>query len=58
MSKYQIGDRIVHNLMPWFVMTVQAVKPCETDDHQAVQITDPEGMQDWLCTREVRQVPR
>lgn len=60
MENYEIGDRIEHNLMPGFVMTVQATDKCETDsarpeDHLMYQVTDPEGNTDWLCAYDVRR---
>ena len=56
-----IGDRIEHELMPGFTMTVEDAKPCETDSnrsepHLQYQITDPVGNTDWLCAYDVRKV--
>jgi len=47
--------------MPGFVMTVQAVEPCETSGersapHNSYKITDPEGNEDWVCGWDVRKV--
>jgi hypothetical protein len=57
------GAIIEHNLMPGFRMTVQAIRPCETDAnrpvaHQAYQVTDPDGNEDWLCAADVHEVSR
>ena len=56
-----IGHKIEHDLMPGFVMTVQAAEPCETDgaraeEHAKFEVTDPEGNQDWLCAYDVHPV--
>ena len=56
-----VGDRIEHELVPGFTMTVEAVKPCVTDAvrpeaHLQYQVTDPEGNTDWLCAYSVRKV--
>jgi hypothetical protein len=56
----KVGDRIEHDLMPGFAMTVQEVRDCETDwnrtePHQAARITDPEGNADWLCAFDVHR---
>lgn len=56
-----IGDRIEHELVPGFTMTVEATEPCETDStrsepHQMYQVTDIEGNTDWLCSYDVRKV--
>ena len=56
------GDRVEHDQMPGFVMTVQEVKDCETDGnrsqpHSQYKITDPEGNEDWLCAYDVSRVP-
>jgi hypothetical protein len=56
-----IGDRVVHDLMPGFAMTVEDVDACEPDGtrstpHQQYLITDPEGNQDWLCAYDVTKV--
>jgi hypothetical protein len=56
-----IGDRIEHDLMPGFVMAVQAVEPClaagtRPQPHSAYRITDPEGGEDWLCAYDVTRV--
>jgi len=53
------GDRIEHELMPGFVMTVQDVRRCENDSgrpelHDAYKVTDPDGSEDWLCAYDVR----
>lgn len=53
---YRAGDRIECTLLPGFVMTVEAVDPCETPECAALRITDPAGEQDWLCSRDVRRV--
>jgi hypothetical protein len=55
------GSKIEHDLMPGFVMEVEAVKPCETDSarpeqHDQYQVTDPEGSTDWLCGYDVSPV--
>jgi hypothetical protein len=55
------GDKIEHNLMPGFTMTVLAVKSCETDGtrnvgHDQFRVIDPEGNEDWLCAYDVRVV--
>lgn len=55
------GDRIEHELVPGFPMTVEDAKPCETDGprcepHQQYQVTDPDGSTDWLCAYDVRKV--
>jgi len=52
------GDRIEHDLMPGFAMTVQDVRACETDTarpelHDAYKVTDPTGGIDWLCAYDV-----
>lgn len=52
------GDRIAHDLMPGFVMTVLEVRDCERDTnrylpHSEYRITDPEGNEDWLCAFDV-----
>ena len=58
-NAYQVGDEVEHNLMPGFVMTVQDVATCQPGEaHRALLITDPEGAQDWLCSRDVRLVAR
>ena len=54
-----VGDRIEHELMPGFGMTVEAARPCETDvtrpvPHQQYKITDPDGNEDWLCAYDVQ----
>ena len=56
------GDRIEHELMPGFVMTVQDVRRCENDSgrpelHDAYKVTDPDGSEDWLCAYDVRVAP-
>jgi len=56
-----VGDRIAHDLMPGFVMTVQDAEPCLTDGtrpvgHSAYLIIDPEGRADWLCAFDVHRV--
>jgi hypothetical protein len=58
-AQFHAGDRIEHKLMPGFTMTVQQLRPCETDGarpepHWAYRITDPEGNDDWLCAYDVR----
>ena len=55
------GDRIEHEYLPGFRMTVEDVEPCETDGtrnepHLMFQITDPDGNTDWLCAWDVRRV--
>ena len=55
------GDKIEHELVPGFTMTVEDTQPCETDGtrnepHQQYQITDPDGNTDWLCAYDVRKV--
>ena len=55
------GDKIQHELMPGFTMTVEDAEPCETDGtrsepHQMYKITDPEGAEDWLCAYDVKKV--
>ena len=55
-----LGDKIEHDLMPGFVMEIQAVEPCETDgnrseEHAKFRITDPGGDQDWLCAYDVHR---
>lgn len=57
-DEYRAGDRIECTLLPGFVMTVQAVDTCETPECVSLRITDPAGEQDWLCSRDVRQVSR
>lgn len=54
------GDRIQHDLMPGFAMTVRGFKPCETDfarpeAHNQYLITDFEGNDDWLCAYDVHR---
>ena len=44
----QTGDRIEHKLVPGFVMTVLAVRNCETDNarpelHDQFRVIDPDG---------------
>ncbi len=56
------GDKIVHDLMPGFVMTVQEVRACEQSGnryfpHSQYRITDPEGQEDWLCAFDVTKIP-
>ena len=56
-----VGDKIEHELMPGFTMTVQDVGTCEVDSvrhepHKWYQITDPEGNTDWLCGYDVKRV--
>jgi hypothetical protein len=53
-----VGDKIEHDLIPGFVMTVEDVKPCHPDgtrllEHSQFQVTDPEGTTDWLCAYDV-----
>lgn len=60
MENYKVGDRIVYNLLPHFVMTVEATKPCETDsarpeEHLMYQVTDPFAQTDWLCAYDVHR---
>jgi len=60
MDQFKPGDEIEHNLMPGFVMRVQAAAGCEIDGarpepHQQYKITDPEGNEDWLCAYDVRR---
>jgi hypothetical protein len=59
-AEAKTGDRIEHELMPGFVMTVENAQPCETDGtrnepHQRYQITDPDGNTDWLCAYDVQK---
>lgn len=56
------GDKIEHDLMPGFVMTVEDIAPCEIDGtrpegHAKYKITDPDGNEDWLCAYDVHRVP-
>lgn len=55
-----VGDKIEHEFVPGFVMTVEATKPCELGaaqvEHQQYQITDPDEITDWLCAYDVRKV--
>jgi hypothetical protein len=56
-----IGDRIAHDLLPGFVMTINDSKPCETDGarpvpHEQYHVTDPEGAGDWLCAYDIHRV--
>lgn len=48
-----VGDKIEHELMPGFVMTVEDTVDCETDSnrsepHRMYKIKDPVGNEDWL----------
>jgi hypothetical protein len=57
----KIGDRVEHFGVPGYRMTVQDVKPCQTDfarsePHQQYKITDPAGNEDWVCGWDVRKV--
>jgi hypothetical protein len=52
------GDRIMHKLVPGFVMTVLKTAPCETDAarpeaHDQYQVLDPDSNPDWLCAYDV-----
>ena len=52
------GDRIAHDLLPGFAMTVEDVGHCTPDGarpvpHQMYKITDPGGNEDWLCAYDV-----
>jgi hypothetical protein len=54
------GDSIEHDLVPGFTMRVKGTRPCETDGarpepHDAYQVTDPEGNEDWLCAYDVHK---
>lgn len=53
-EQYHVGDRIEHVLVPGFVMPVLDTRPCETPDHLAYKVIDPEGAEDWLCAHDVR----
>ena len=55
-DKIAIGSKIEHNDMPGFVMDVLEIKPCEGDDCESYRIIDPEGNEDWLCSRDVHAV--
>ena len=55
------GDKIEHDLMPGFPMTIQGVGTCETsvtghEPHAKYKITDPDGNEDWLCAYDVHPV--
>ena len=55
------GDRIEHELVPGFIMTIEDVEACEQtggrdEPHLQFQITDPDGNTDWLCAWDVRRV--
>ena len=58
------GDKIEHELMPGWTMTVEDAEPCEgrrsadtrDEPHQCYQVTDPDGNTDWLCAFDVRKV--
>lgn len=59
-ERFEVGDRIEHDLVPGFVMTVEAVEDCETDaarpvPHAQYQVTDPAGNTDWLCAYDVHR---
>lgn len=45
---------------PGFVMQVLEEKSCDGDDnaeeHPAYKVVDPEGTEDWVCSRDVQVV--
>jgi hypothetical protein len=55
-----LGGKIAHDLEPGFVMTVEAVEPCDMggalpEEHAQFQVTDPAGNTDWLCAYDVHR---
>jgi hypothetical protein len=53
-----LGDKIVHDLVPGFVMEIRGVRSCQADgarpvEHAAFKVTDPGGNEDWLCAYDV-----
>jgi hypothetical protein len=61
---FAVGDRIEHDLVPGFPMTVLGTRECEADPgigrpagHLAYQVLDPEANADWLCAYDVHAAP-
>lgn len=53
--------KIEFKYYPGFVMDVLEERPCRGDDnrspeHPVYRVIDPEGAEDWLCSREVEVV--
>lgn len=48
--------KIEYKYFPGFAMEVLEERPCETDDHPAYKVVDPEGATDWLCSRDVKVI--